>query len=336
MGRDDVESRRRFVRGLALAAGAGLVGLRPAGAEAEPPPETTKLRINRSVNICTAPQYVAEALLRAEGFADVEYVSSEQGTPGTLATGETHIGVTGVANLVRSVDEGRPLVILAGSHVGCYELFVTGHIRTVRDLKGKTIAINGLRLERHLVLSTVLAHVGLNPNRDVTWAEHPAERSVELLAAGKIDALLAFPPEPQELRAKGIGRVILNTTLDRPWSQYFCCMVTANREFVRKQPVAAKRALRAILKAGSLCAAEPERVARTLVDNGFAKGYEYALHALKEIPYGRWREFDPEDAVRFFALRLRETGFIESTPQKILAEGTDWRFVNELKKELKG
>jgi NitT/TauT family transport system substrate-binding protein len=56
---------------------------------------------------------------------------------------------------------------------------------------------------------------------------------------------------------------------------------------------------------------------------------------LRDIPYDRWREYDPEDAVRFYALRLRDVGFIKSTPQKIIAENTDWRFVNELKPELK-
>ena len=39
--------------------------------------------------------------------------------------------------------------------------------------------------------------------------------------------------------------------------------------------------------------------------------------------------------MRFYALRLHEVGMIKSTPNTIIAEGTDWRFVNELKRELK-
>jgi hypothetical protein len=42
------------------------------------------------------------------------------------------------------------------------------------------------------------------------------------------------------------------------------------------------------------------------------------------------------DAVRFYSLRLHEAGLIKSSPQKIIAQGTDWRFLNELKRELKG
>lgn len=60
------------------------------------------------------------------------------------------------------------------------------------------------------------------------------------------------------------------------------------------------------------------------------------MQAIKEIPYGRWREFNPEETLRFYALRLREAGMITASPQKILAQGTEWRFLDELRKELKG
>jgi NitT/TauT family transport system substrate-binding protein len=109
-----------------------------------------------------------------------------------------------------------------------------------------------------------------------------------------------------------------------------------NRAFVRKHPVATKRVVRAILKASTICALEPERVGRLLVEKGYAAHYDYAVQILKELPYGRWREYNPEETVRFYALRLHEVGFIKSTPQKIITQGTDWRFVDELKKELKG
>jgi NitT/TauT family transport system substrate-binding protein len=159
---------------------------------------------------------------------------------------------------------------------------------------------------------------------------------MELFAEGKIDAFLGLPPEPQELRARNIGNVIFNSAIDRPWSQYFCCMVAGHRDYVRRKPVATKRVVRAIIKAADLCASQPERVARRIVDAGFTPRYEYALQTLKEIQYAKWREYDPEDAVRFYSLRLREAGFIRASPNKILADGTDWRFFNELKLELKG
>jgi NitT/TauT family transport system substrate-binding protein len=182
----------------------------------------------------------------------------------------------------------------------------------------------------------MVTHVGLDPQKDIKWVTRPSAEVLRLFTEGKVDAFLGFPPEPQELRARKIGHVVVNSGVDRPWSQYFCCMVAANREFVQHHPVATKRALRAILKAATLCALGPDRAARAIVDRGFTARYDYALQTMKEIPYATWREFHPEDTIRFYALRLNEAGMIKSSPQKIIAQGTDWRFLNEVKKELKG
>jgi NitT/TauT family transport system substrate-binding protein len=111
-------------------------------------------------------------------------------------------------------------------------------------------------------------------------------------------------------------------------------MISGNREFVRKHPVAIKRAMRALLKAVDVCVTAPERAARIVADPGYPN--DYSLQAMREIPYAKWRNYDPEDAVRFYALRLRDAGMIKSSPNKILADGADWRFWNELKRELKG
>ena len=106
-------------------------------------------------------------------------------------------------------------------------------------------------------------------------------------------------------------------------------------EFVREYPIATKRVLRAMLKAADLCATEPERAARLMVDRDFTSRYDYTLQALNELPYRAWRDYDPEDTVRWYALRLNEAGFTKTVPQTVIAEHTNWRFLNELKRELK-
>src|SRR5262249_51171429 len=118
--------------------------------------------------------------------------------------------------------------------------------------------------------------------------------------------------------------------------QYFCCMLLANRKFVAQYPVATKRALRALLKAADLCAQDPERAARFLVAKGYEPRYEIAIEVLQSLPYRRWRESDPEDTLRFHARRLKGGGMIKPNPKKLIAQGRDGRFLNELKKELKG
>ena len=337
-GRDPGWNRREFLNTLGLAGTAGLLGLRPASAAAEPPPETTRLRIPRLASTCRSPEWIAEELLHAEGFTDVQYVPALGGTRDVerlLATGGGDIAGHFAAPVILRVEAGDPIVVLAGEHTGCFELLGTDRIRGIRDLKGRTVAVPELDPSPYAFLASMAAYVGMDPRKDINWVKHSADESMALLAEGKIDAYLGFPPNPQELRAKKIGRVVVNSAVDRPWSQYFCCMLVGNREFVRKNPVATKRALRAILKSADICAVAPEKVAKAIIAKGLAKNYDYALQAIKDLPYGRWREFDPEDTVRFYSLRLREVGMIKSSPQKIIAEGADWRFWRELKMELK-
>jgi len=331
-------SRREFVRGLSLAGTAGFLGVGADSVAAEPPPETRRIRLVRIPSICRAPQYVADDLLRGQGFTAIEYVPKAGGGASVmaLAAGEADISMNYSGPVIVRIAAGDPLVVLAGVHIGCFELFGTDRVRSIRDLKGKTVAVIELDGSEHIFLNSMAAYVGLDPRKDIHFVAHPVAESIQLLAEGKIDAFLGFPPIPQELRARKIGHSVVNSTVDRPWSQYFCCVATANREFVRRHPVATKRALRAILMANSICALEPERVARHLVDYGFTKRYDYALQTLKDIPYSRWRDYHPEDTFRFYALRLHEAGIIKANPNKLIAQGTDWRFLNELKKELKG
>jgi NitT/TauT family transport system substrate-binding protein len=330
-------SRRRFLRGITLAGTAGLLGWHPTRAAAEPPPETTRIRLVRIPSICQAPSYVAEELLRSEGFTEVQFLGKE-GTAdieSALASGEADLNGHFAAPLLLRLEAGDPIVILAGLHVGCFELFGTDRVQTIRDLKGKTVAVPALDSSRYVFLASMTAYVGLDLHKDIHFVTHPGPESIRLLSEGKIDAYLGFPPEPQEMRERQIGHVVIDSTADRPWSQYFCCMLAGNREFVRSSPVATKRALRAILKAADFCASEPEQSAQFIVDQGYTKRYDHALQVMKKLPYGQWDEYSAEDTLRFYALRLHEVGMLKSTPQKLLAQGTDWRFFNELKKELK-
>jgi NitT/TauT family transport system substrate-binding protein len=327
-----IQTRRRFLTTLSAAGAAGLVRA-PQSRAAEGAIETTTVLIGKTAAICLAPLYVSEELLRAEGFTDIRFVDAEAPTIGqTIGRGDVHFSAGFVGNFIEAVDAGAPIVMVAGLHVGCYELFAQEDIRLITDLKGKQVAADNPEL-----FNLIAGQLGIDPATELQWATG-ADRSanrVELFAQGKIAAYLAFPPAPQELRARHLGHVIVDTAMDRPWSQYFCCMLTGNREFVRNHPVATKRATRAILKAADLCANQPERVAKRIVDRGFTPRYDYTLQTLNDVPYDKWREYDPEDTIRYYALRLHENAAIKSTPQQIIAGGTDWHFLDEIKRELK-
>jgi NitT/TauT family transport system substrate-binding protein len=327
------QTRRRLLTTMALGGAVAILPYRKSEA-AEPPPETTTVRLAKYPVICFAPQYVSDELLHAEGFTDIRYVEGGY-TPGMvsheLGSGKFDFSTCLTMHFIAGIDAGEPIAIVSGSHPGCFELFVHEGIRGITDLKGKTVATTATPE----LMQAIASYVGLNPKKDLTLVNDPTVKPLELFAQGKIDAYLALPPEPQELHARGIGHVILRTAVDQPWAQYFCCSLAANRDFVLKHPVATKRVIRALLKATDLCASEPERVARRLVDGGFTDRYDYALQMLNENPYGHWRDYDAKDSVRFYALRMQELGMIKNNPKRIAEEGTDSRFVDQLKRELK-
>ncbi len=256
-----IQSRRRFLAGLSAAGTVGLGGA-ATGASAEPPPETGRIRLSKTFGICLAPQFVAEELLYAEGFTHVEYVETQPGTvmATDTASGKIDFGLNFIAPMIVAVDQGHRLTFMGGVHPGCFELFVQPGIDSILQLKGRKVGVQALGSSPHLFLVGIAAHVGLDPVRDIVWVSDPEAKPKEMFLRGDVDAFLGFPPEPQELRAKGAGRVLLNSAIDRPWSQYFCCLLAGNPSFVAANPVASKRVMRAILKAADLCVTDPALV----------------------------------------------------------------------------
>jgi NitT/TauT family transport system substrate-binding protein len=206
--------------------------------------------------------------LKTEGFTDVVYTTLDESPMRTIASGAADFCMEFAGVVAAHVDSGDPVTALAGVHIGCLELVVMKDIRAVRDIKGKRISVFALGSSEHIFLATMAAQIGLDPRRDIEWVTAPAADSVLLLTTGKIDGFLAWAPEPQELRAKRIGNVVVNTATDKPWSQYYCCMLVGNKQFVEKNPIATKRAVRAVLKSTDVCAQEPERAARYVFEKG--------------------------------------------------------------------
>jgi NitT/TauT family transport system substrate-binding protein len=333
-------SRREFLGGLALAGAAAVFGWRPelVTAAAEPPPETTKLRLRYWDPACWAPFYLAEPLLRDEGFTEIRYVAG----PGPELANMYKEGMVDLSPdfsalaMYNLETLHAPIKFLSGLHVGCYALIGSDRIRSVRDLKGKTVWAGAVENNGpHIFFSAIVAYVGLDPRKDIKYVWVKKDEAMRLFREGQIDAFISFPPGPQELMAKGIGHLLVDTNVDKPWSQYFCCMVTAQSDFVKKNPVATKRALRAILKATDIVARDPELATRELLARKIVKESEqkYVLQTMKDIPYGRWREYNPEETIRFYALRMRDIGMMKSTPKQFIDQHTDWSYLKDLKKE---
>ncbi len=316
------------------------------GAATLPSPETTTVRIAIPF-ACDPPLWLAKEFLLEEGFTDVQYVNP-LGRPRDWATkGTVEFGAVHPEELVAAIDGGAPLVALAGLHSGCQEVWVGPGIASIRDLRGKRIAVLAKNTGDQFFnfFATTLAYVGVDPVKDVNFFEVGPDYRALLTAFldGRSDAFLAASDGAATLRRnpRTPSTKILDQTADKPWSQYLCCMLAANRDWTRQNPVATKRVTRAVLRAADATVKDRPRAARegaarpvqTILPAGDVS-LEQILNETIAMPSYDWREFDPEETIRFFALRLADVKLITSTPQQLIDQGTDLAYMRQLRKEL--
>ncbi len=333
-----IQNRRTLLAGIAAAGSVGLFGTStPVCAETLPETNSVRLPILIGGGYCWGGLLLAGDLLRAEGFADVRYVHGDMSEDPAvwIARGETDFSVNYVPIHIASIDAGVPIKILCGLHAGCLELIANDHIESFKDLKGRRVGMHDPDAPSHVLVALMASYIGLDPVKDIEWVVQDSNPA-EAFAQGKFDAYLFGPSQSLQLHAKGIGHTILNTTVDHPWSQHYCCMISATSDFVDRYPMATKSVLRAILTGADFCARNPSWSARQLVDRGFVSSYDIGLRTLRDTTrYDVWRDFDPDASVRFYALRMQETAMIESDPQAVVAKGTDFRLFEQIRHELK-
>jgi NitT/TauT family transport system substrate-binding protein len=308
-----------------------------------PPPETTTVRW-ASPPPCD-PLWLAKDYLLEEGFKDIQVVRVPVTNTDWLTADQADFN-TGYSNLIAAnVDAGLPILALAGIHPGCFELLATPGISTIRDLRGKTIAVHAKNASDlfYGFFSILLAYVGIDARTDVNFIEigPDADALRDAFLDGRSQAVIAGAAAGPMLRRnpKNPGKVILDTTMDKPWSQYYCCNLVANRNWARKYPIATKRFTRAILRAADDVAKDKPRAAREYVARGFyatasPTDEDITNEVIRDLSYD-WRELDPEETLRFFALRLADAKLIKSTPQQIIAQGSDFAFMREQRTALK-
>jgi NitT/TauT family transport system substrate-binding protein len=113
-----VQNRRRMLATLSSAAAVALIGSETGSAQ-EAPPEVTTIRLTKLPGICIAPQYVAEGLLKIEGFNDVQYVEVPlDANHRSVGTEKIDMSIGFIANYIVEIDSDTPIKLLAGGACG--------------------------------------------------------------------------------------------------------------------------------------------------------------------------------------------------------------------------
>ena len=313
------------------------------------PPETTTIRIDPHFG-CEGWAWFAEDLFREEGFVDVQITEI-----GKIHSGGADIGAAFGNDVAHKVDAGAPFVAIGGTHTGCNQLWAQPGINSIRDLRGKRIDVYSTTAGKDAVFGmwvSLLAAVGIGPSdvrfRDLSATPSPGAPSdqpplhgppspiIQNFLAGLSDAVLAYVDQGPALRAnpKNPGHLIFDMMMDKPWSQYYCCLLIANREYATANPWATKRATRAVLRGIDMVTKDRKAAVDVAVRKGFTKDGTLLFEAIKDMPYP-WRDYDPADSLRYFALQLADAKLLKKTPSQIIADGTDFAFFRQMQKELK-
>ena len=298
-----------------------------------PPPEMTTIRLGTLP--CDHPVMAAEPFLQQEGFTRAEILGG-----GQLASGRVDIDIAfTVFDIALLLEAGQRPVVLAPLHPGCVEIWAQPGIQSLQDLRGRTVVVTARTLANtgYSNFAIVLKHAGVDPAQ-VNWVVQPDANPVALFLAGRNDAVRVATVGAAALRSNPAnrGHVIHNQLMDRPWSLLPCCMLVARQEWYRANPIAAKRAVRAVLRSADAQTASRADAVKRVTDRGLFGGpanFDNALYAASMVP-ANWRDLDMERSLRFYAQLLADVGLLKVSVDDIVRT-VDLRILEELRAELR-
>ncbi len=300
-----------------------------------PPPETTSIKL--TAGACDSAIFGAERFLREEGFTDVQF--TDVGVSTAIAAGNAHMGQTFPQGLFNSLDSGPKLVSLGGLHPGCIEIWAQPGIASVKDLKGRTITVTSKALTnlQYTWMAMALKQAGVDP-KDVNWVVQADADPLKLYLEGKSDAVFVATTGVPALKANPAnkGKAIYSQAMDEPWKSTNCCFIVASEPWYRANPIAAKRAMRAIYRTADALPADRADASKLATDKGLFGGAP-ALANVREaanMVQLDWRTYDLEKAVRFYTPLLTDVGVLKTSTDDLL-KAVDLKIFKELSTELK-
>ena len=311
-----------------------------------PAPEgPAKLKVAYLGLTCEAPIFVAneKGFFKDEGL-DVELVKTDwDGLRDGLGLGRFDANHTLIMYLLKPIEQGLDVKLTGGIHTGCLRVQAGANtdIKTVEDLRGKRIGIPTMGSPPFLFASRVMAAHGMDPRKDVTWLMIAADVMELALANGQVDAVADSEPIGSILLAKGKVRTVADQAADPPYRDEYCCAAVVSGKLAARDPAAAAKVTRALLKGAKWVGENPTAAANLSVEKKYiaasAEINAQAISKLKYIPgVARCR-----DSIARAAKEMQEAGLLNaSTDPAELAkrawldlDGVTDDWINDLKVE---
>ncbi|SEL39350.1 NitT/TauT family transport system substrate-binding protein [Roseateles sp. YR242] len=260
------DRRRRQLLKAAGVAAIAPVAVATSGALAAPRKLTFAWNAN---SFCLSPVVVAQEL----GYFErngvqvdlINYTGSTDQLLESLATAKADAAVGMIHRWLKPLEAGFDVKIIGSSHGGCVRLIgaKAAGATTLQSLKGKTIGVPDLASPGKNFFSILLAKNKIDPERDVTWRQYPADLLGIAVDKGEIHAIADGDPNLYllERRSPGIYQEIA-TNLSGDYKDKVCCIVGARGELVRKEPAVAAGLARAIIQASDYVADNPNESAK--------------------------------------------------------------------------
>lgn len=144
-------------------------------------------------------------------------------------------------------ERGVPESVVALSHRHGDILTVAKDINSVRDLKGKRVAIPHRMSVHNILLAQALKKEKLTL-KDVEWIEMPPPDMPAALARGDIKGFIVAEPFGTKAIQAGFGKKLLNAK--DIWPDYICCGLVINPAFKKQNPAAVKEYVDSFTAAG--------------------------------------------------------------------------------------
>ena len=166
---------------------------------------------------------------------------------------------------LKPLEQGFDVKIIASTHGGCLRLLAptSSNIKTLKDLKGKIIAVSDMNSPGKNFFSIRLKKAGLDPNTDVEFKQFPGPLLRVSVEKGEAHALADNDPITFLFQKDGTFREI-SSNLDNEYANRVCCIIGVRGSLIREDKPAAAAIARSLIEASEFAAPSSGRSRRDL------------------------------------------------------------------------